>query len=247
MAALPIEIILEHPDFVAVNKPAGLSVQDEKDTVGILPILCEQLNIEKLWLVHRLDKVTSGVLLLAKSSQAASTLSKLFALREMEKFYLAISAKKPSKKQGTIAGDMQKSRDGQWMLKKSLINPAVSQFFSSGLGDGLRLFLLKPLTGKTHQLRVALKSLGSPIVGDKLYKGIEADRTYLHAMWLGFEFDGERFELQCLPSQGELFAQDSVKETLQAFADPKAQSWPKVSNDLMNKITKQGKHQDELL
>ena len=174
-----IEVLFDHPDFLVVNKPSAISVQNESHQSGILPILCQQLNLEQLWLVHRLDKITSGILILAKHPQAAAVFGQLFEHKQIEKYYLAISAKKPKKKQGAVKGGMKKIRDGKWMLDSSNTAEAISQFFSFSLSPGLRLFLVKPLTGKTHQIRVALKSLGSPILGDELYKGESSDRTHI--------------------------------------------------------------------
>ncbi|AGH45684.1 pseudouridine synthase Rlu family protein [Paraglaciecola psychrophila 170] len=105
-----IEVLFDHPDFVVINKPNNIAVQNESHQSGILPILCQQLQVEKLWLVHRLDKVTSGILILAKHSQAAAIFGQLFEEKQIEKYYLAISSKKPKKKQGAIKGGMKKSQ-----------------------------------------------------------------------------------------------------------------------------------------
>ena len=244
MTISDIPVLLDHQDFIAVHKPAGISVQNEQDAEGILPRLCAQLSVPKLWLVHRLDKVTSGILLLAKHREAASALSSLFASRSMEKYYLAISAKKPNKKQGAIVGDMQKSRDTQWMLTKSLDSPAITQFFSKGLGQGYRLFILKPFTGKTHQIRVALKSLGSPILGDELYKGHKADRTYLHAVSLSFDYQGEPIRLLCPPSDGDYFTRPEALEVMTEFTPPDALQWPALNRALLQKVTGNHSPQD---
>ena len=246
MKPLPISILYEHADFIAVDKPPGLSVQNEQDTSGILPLLCAQLGVEKLWLVHRLDKVTSGVLLLGKNQRAASKLSQLFARRLTEKYYLAISHKKPSKKQGTVCGDMQKSRGGQWMLTQSQENPAVTQFFSKGLGQGQRLFLLKPVTGKTHQIRVAMKSLGSPILGDPLYKGHTADRTYLHAYSLSFAYDDDEVRIQSPLTVGNIFCSADCQDVLSALLPAEQQPWPRLNPALLNKINKLNAKEEDL-
>jgi tRNA pseudouridine32 synthase/23S rRNA pseudouridine746 synthase len=87
-------------------------------------------------------------------------------------------------------------------LASTQINPAVTQFISQNCRPNERWFLLKPHTGKTHQLRVALKSLGAPIAGDRRYDAVEKaqheDRGYLHAYALRFEYDGEDYEFACL-------------------------------------------------
>jgi len=101
---------------------------------------------------------------------------------------VALSDRKPTKSQGRIAGDMERSRRGSWRLLRSAANPAVTHFRSWGLPGcrkGMRLYVLKPETGKTHQLRAAMKANGAPILGDPLYASAEdarlEDRCYLHA------------------------------------------------------------------
>ena len=224
-----IDILFDHPDFVVVNKPSNISVQNESHQPGLLPILCQQLNIEKLWLVHRLDKITSGILILAKHSQAAAVFGHLFEQKKIEKYYLAISAKKPKKKQGAIKGGMKKVRDGKWMLDNSDTAVAISQFFSFSIYPGIRLFLVKPLTGKTHQIRVALKSIGSPILGDELYKGASSDRTYLHAYCIRFNYQEQPICIMCPPNKGDVFVSDNTKQQISSLVSPWTLKWPKIT------------------
>ena len=223
-----IEVLFDHPDFLVVNKPSAISVQNESHQSGILPILCQQLNLEQLWLVHRLDKITSGILILAKHPQAAAVFGQLFEHKQIEKYYLAISAKKPKKKQGVVKGGMKKIRNGKWMLDSSNTAEAISQFFSFSLSPGLRLFLVKPLTGKTHQIRVALKSLGSPILGDELYKGESSDRTYLHAYSIRFNYQQQPICIICPPNKGAVFVSDKTKLQVANLATPWTLKWPNI-------------------
>ena len=90
---------------------------------------------------------------------------------------------------------MEKSRRGAWKLMRSTENPAVTEFNCQSLEPGLRLFVLHPHTGKTHQLRVAMKSLGSPILGDTLYGGKAASRMFLHAWKIKFDYQDQTFEI----------------------------------------------------
>ena len=223
-----IDILFDHPDFVVVNKPSNISVQNESHQSGILPILCQQLKVEKLWLVHRLDKITSGILILAKHPQAAAIFGQLFEQKQIEKYYLAISAKKPKKKQGAVKGGMKKVRDGKWMLDSSDTAVAISQFFSFSISPGLRLFLVKPLTGKTHQIRVALKSIGSPILGDELYKGAHSDRTYLHAYCIRFNYQEQPICIMCPPNTGDEFISDKTKQQVTDLISPWTLKWPHI-------------------
>lgn len=198
----PFSIIRQTDDWLAIAKPEGIGMHTEENQKGIVVSAAEQLGTE-LWPVHRLDKVTSGILLLAKNKMAAARLSRLFSEHKVQKYYLAASAEKPKKKQGWIKGDMAKSRNGSWKLLRTQDNPAITRFVSQHHEQsGLRLYLLKPTTGKTHQLRVALKSLGAPILGDQRYGGKPADRTYLHAFALCFEDNGELIQLLLQPHSG---------------------------------------------
>lgn len=198
------DILLTHTDFLLINKHPNVSVHKDDGDTMLLQEVAKQSGDAQLYLVHRLDKMTTGILLLARSAQAASELSKAFAERQVEKFYLALGSKKPKKKQGLISGDMERSRRASWKLLTSQTNPAVTQFFSLAAEPGERLFLCKPYTGKTHQIRVALKSIGSGIVGDPIYNaGNQADRGYLHAFALRFPYAGETYQWLCDPRHQE--------------------------------------------
>lgn len=223
-----IDVLYQHPDFVVINKPAGISVQNEVHQAGLLPEICQQLDVERLWLVHRLDKITSGILVLAKNAKSAAIFGQLFEQKEVEKYYLAISSKKPKKKQGAIKGGMKKVRDGKWMLDNDSSSMAITQFFSFLVASGQRLFLVRPLTGKTHQIRVALKSIGSPILGDTLYKGDPADRTYLHAYGIRFVYDNQPISILCPPDNGDIFQSEQTSHVLAQLSSPWILQWPKI-------------------
>ena len=208
-----MDILLSTPDYLVVNKPAGIGMHQEGDEAGIVRLLTAQLGYA-VYPVHRLDKVTTGVLLLARHAAANRELSQQFAERKVDKCYLALSGAKPSKKQGLIKGDMEKARGGSWKLSRSQLNPAITRFHSCLLTDPslddklaqpLRGFLLQPLTGKTHQLRVALKSQASPILGDVRYGGPASDRVYLHAWQLSFSYQGEQICVRAPLNSGEHF------------------------------------------
>lgn len=223
-------LIERNPDFVVIHKAPGVDVHRDGDEPGLPEKVAAALGVDKVWLVHRLDKVTSGLMLLALNAAVCAELSELFRSRQIEKYYLAVSDRKPVKKQGRIAGDMQRSRRGSWKLLPGKSNPAVTQFFSCSVQPGIRAFLLKPLTGKTHQLRVALKSLSAPICGDSLYHGADAarehERTYLHAFALSFFWRGEHLKFQVLPDSGELFLSAAFQQALVPWAQPWDLPWP---------------------
>lgn len=230
--------IAEHHDFIVVDKEAGVNFHDEGDIgSGLFSRVKSQVkkqiqgqdkNVE-LYPVHRLDKMTSGLVIFAKTLTCAQTLGQLFNDHEIEKYYLAIADKKPSKKQGLIKGDMSKSRRGMFKLLRSMDNPAITQFFSFSIANKQRLYLLKPHSGKTHQLRVALASIGAPIVGDPLYYSTsKADRGYLHAFALRFNYLDESFEFKSMPSSGEYFLTEQINVQLSALKKPWQLNWPRL-------------------
>ena len=222
---MKLDIVYQTDDFIIIYKPCGLSVHKDQSEIGLTTLLAEQLGVPQVWLVHRLDKVTSGLLILALNAESAAEFFRLFSEHHIKKTYLALSNQKPKKKQGLIVGDMQKARNGAWKLCQSKENPAITRFKSVSCEPNLRLFILKPQTGKTHQLRVAMKSLGSPILGDALYgKNTEKiDRTYLHAARLQFEFKGQAFDVFTPPKEGEWWHRESVQSQIQKFGSANAE------------------------
>ena len=223
---MKLDIVYQTDDFIIIYKPCGLSVHKDQNEIGLTTLVAKQLGVPQVWLVHRLDKVTSGLLILALNAESAAEFFRLFSEHHIQKTYLALSNQKPKKKQGLLVGDMQKARNGAWKLCQSKENPAITRFESVSCEPNLRLFILKPQTGKTHQLRVAMKSLGSPILGDALYgKNTEKiDRTYLHAARLQFEFKGQAFDVFTSPKEGEWWHRDAVQSQIQKFSSASAES-----------------------
>ncbi len=222
-------LVDHNDDFVVVNKHPGITLQRDEGSAGLLELAARNLGYSKLYPVHRLDKATSGLVIMAITQAANKRLSTLFAQRQVQKYYLALSDHKPKKKQGAIAGDMEKSRRGSWKLIKTQHNPAVTQFFSLSLAPGKRIYLLRPKTGKTHQLRVALKSIGAPILGDLRYGAADScvDRMYLHAWQLIFEWKGRLVTYCSPPESGLWFAGEGYDLALSQWQNPSELSWPK--------------------
>lgn len=219
-----MQIIYQNSDFVVFNKPQDMNFHSEDGEAGFVVLASQQLGVEQLFSVHRLDKMTSGLIILAKSSQVANDFSKMFQSKEIQKFYLAISLRKPKKKQGWVKADMGSSRRGTYKLLQTKENLAITQFLSTSLRVGERLFLVKPHTGKTHQIRVALKSIGAPIAGDIRYANADdaklEERGYLHAYALRFSHKDEEFSFVCPPDNGERFNSEEMRESLKNYAKP---------------------------
>lgn len=222
-------------DWLLINKAAGIGMHSEEGMPGIVERVREALGDRDLFPVHRLDRMTSGLLLLGRSREATGVLSRAFAERTVEKYYLALSDRKPLRKQGWVIGDMAQARQGSWKLMRTQDQPAVTRFVSLGMTDGLRVFLLRPYTGKTHQLRVALRSLGAPVLGDPRYYsgaqrvmdagGESARRGYLHAWALCFPWQGSQLCYRVSPKDG-LFAREDVRACVDGWGDPWSLTWP---------------------
>ena len=181
--------------------------------------------------------MTSGALIFAKSPESARQIITAFREKAVEKYYVALSDRKPSKKQGSVVGDMTKARRGSFMLQRTVVNPSITRFLSTGVktktvpseeqqqkqreGGGLRAFLIKPETGKTHQIRVAMKSLGSPVLGDVRYANAEQasmeQRGYLHCCAMRFSIDGAQEQVVCPPTDGAEFLTEEFQSVFTSW------------------------------
>lgn len=234
-----IKVIENHKDFLVIYKPEGLSFYEDNPLPDIMKILryMEKEQIlpegERLFPVHRLDKITSGILLFARGRDASNKLGNLFRHHHIQKIYLAISNEKPKKKQGVITGDMIKDRRSRWKLLHTHNNPAITLFKSYPIitedAKYLRLFLLKPITGKTHQIRVAMKSLSAPVLGDPIYSRPSLarleDRTYLHAYGIRFSYENKNYEYVIPPITGKYFLHKDILNTLKEIGNPFLLNW----------------------
>ncbi len=167
-------------------------------------------------IVHRLDKATSGVMAVAKTQASFDRLKKLFQEHRMRKTYYALVSGVPKNKKGVIdapigirAGSLKRSIHSSKMAKPAVTEYSVEKTFSDDRGNGFSLLKVNPKTGRTHQIRVHLASIGHPIVGDALYgtktsRAIEisrhraAPRMMLHAAALEFSdgIGGSRFAFE---------------------------------------------------
>lgn len=226
-----IPIVEETDDFIVINKPTGVCMHSNDGPYPLLKVLQHNGVHSANYLVHRLDTDTSGLMIIAKHAEAAGEFGRMFEQHRIQKYYIALGMGKGTKKQGHVLGDMCKARNGNYRLEKTQHNPAYTQFFSFALPNsqrqGLRLYLLKPLTGKTHQLRVALKSISAPIAGDSRYGGAKVDRMYLHAYQLNFYYRGQQFQLQAKPCDGDLWNDSVSTQYLTDMTTPHQLQWPK--------------------
>lgn len=188
-----IQFLHESNHWLAINKPSGMIVERnpfEKPTVEdlIREYLEETQKRPFLGIVHRLDRVTSGVLLLAKRKSALRHLNQQFAKRSIKKTYLAVLAKAPSQKKGRLEHWLEKDQKNKQALvfaqagekrQKAVLDYEVIQE-----SNGLFLTKVYPETGRFHQIRAQLAAIGCPIVGDQKYgSSIDPAHRYiaLHA------------------------------------------------------------------
>ncbi len=172
-------ILAEGKDWIALNKPSGLAVQGGTGMHQHLDALLQAIAVDpanRLRLVHRIDKDTSGVLLLAKSVDAARFLTKDFQQQRIKKTYLALISG-PADKSGSVRAPLLK-RDGQGGERVQVDDDGLSALTLyrrlDHVGQKMALMALRPLTGRTHQLRVHMAHIGVPICGDGKYGGKDA-------------------------------------------------------------------------
>jgi 23S rRNA pseudouridine955/2504/2580 synthase len=173
-------------EFIAINKPHNLAVQGGSKISISVDEAISYLNTTRdmnLKLVHRLDKGTSGVLLIARSHDSAVILTKAFKDKLIEKTYYAVVCGHPKKSQGTLINYIGKDRAGIFEIVKELKSGKIAETSYSVLkeNDDYSFVEFKPKTGRMHQLRVHSKILDCPILGDVKYGGLSYKRIMLHA------------------------------------------------------------------
>ena len=214
-------VVAGDADWIAINKPSGLAVQGGSGTTrhvdGMLQALAGD-DPDRMRLVHRIDKDTSGLLLLARGRAAARRLTSSFADRDMEKTYLALVA-------GAAPADLRitdpLAKGGRAGFETMTVDPDGQPADSEmrridAAGNAFALVALRPHTGRTHQLRVHMAHAGHPIVGDGKYGGTRGDaaahpggalarRLHLHAWRLRLP-DGRQLEAPLPPHFRESLA-----------------------------------------
>lgn len=213
-----VEIVFENEDFVVLNKSAGISVHpkevEQKGTVANWLVAKygdaiyqvndgSALSYLRPGIVHRLDKDTSGVMVVALNRETLEKFKELFAARKVQKEYLAITKGLFAKKEGIIDKLLARKAGERKQVvaknnTKTKVRGAITEYKVLKQEGEWAVVLAKPRTGRMHQIRVHLADLGHPIIGDKLYGNLQgatvpAQRQLLHAWRISFEFKGQKY------------------------------------------------------
>jgi len=192
-AAAPIDlpVLYEDDQVVVINKPAGIAVHggpgDLSTTVATwfvqrYPSEAAKFDAERPGVVHRLDKDTSGVLIMAKTPSAQAALSAAFAERETDKQYVAICDGSPARDRAVVEADIGRHPGDRTRMAISRRGRAARTEYSVlARGNDQALLLVHPFTGRTHQIRVHLAAVGIPVSSDRIYGKAGATRHLLHA------------------------------------------------------------------
>lgn len=205
---IPLDIIFENDDLIVVNKPAGMVVHPAAGhssgtlvnaVLGYDPELEGIGGEERPGVVHRLDKETSGLILLAKNERAHRWLQDQFRMRKVNKTYLALVDGKPPTPSGRVEafiGRDPKQRKKMAIVSENKGREAISEYKTIEEFDKHTLLEFHPLTGRTHQIRLHCAFLKCPIVGDQVYgrktPTIEIGRHFLHAYRLKITLPNEK-------------------------------------------------------
>lgn len=227
VAHVPVEAVYQNKDFLIINKPAGLTVHTpgaghtEITLVDWLLHYFQEIktvgSADRPGIVHRLDKDTSGLMIVARNSYAHEKLSDLFKDRKIHKTYLAVVKGHPAP-EGTIDFNITRHPTNRVKMthSSSLGRDAVTHYTVQEYLKGAALIQAKPVTGRTHQIRVHATALGNPLLGDALYGTTThlIKRQALHAYSLDFNFEGIEYHFtQEMPSDMQELVKKLKKET----------------------------------
>lgn len=184
-AVPPFPILYEDDDLLIINKPAGMLVHANKKTYSektVSSFICEYLSTAEFHPVNRLDRGTSGVMVIAKNGYMHSRLIKIMHSTEFERTYIALVCGEIKEKRGEI--HLPIGRDTISPIKRIITDsgkPACTQYEVMQVMNGISLIRIVPLTGRTHQIRLHLSAIGHPLIGDFLY-GTESKSISRYAL-----------------------------------------------------------------
>ncbi len=192
-------VIEDNENFIVINKPTGIPVQSgTKSFKNIIDILKKTRYFEnsKPFIVHRLDKETSGILIIAKNRKYAQLFTSLFRIRKIHKTYLAIVYGKVEKSKKVMKDELIYYENNKKIVQKAISNLKIIKS-----NDGYSYLELNPITGRKHQLRKQLLNIGCPIIGDDKYflndrKRIKIKNLMLHAYKIKFMINNIQYDFK---------------------------------------------------
>jgi 23S rRNA pseudouridine1911/1915/1917 synthase len=203
---IELPIIYEDKSCLVIDKPAGVlthskgAFNPEATVATWLSSKVSGLSGDRAGIVHRLDRATSGVMIVAKNPEAVGWLQKQFSQRKAKKTYRAVVVGRPGEPEAVIDMPIERNpRKPQTFRVGSNGKSAVTNYKILKSSEKYSLIELRPTTGRTHQLRVHLSAIGHPIVGDELYKGPKADRMFLHATELELTLPNKKRQTFTVP------------------------------------------------
>lgn len=195
--SIDIPIIFENDNIIVVDKPAGVISHargrywDEPSVASFIREKISSLSGERAGIVHRLDRVTSGVMICAKNQETLSFLQKQFADRKVKKQYTAVVKGEPKQPEAVIDVPLARNpKNPKTFCADSEGRHAITNYKVVKTNNRYSMLILIPFTGRTHQIRVHLQYIKHPIVGDHIYDGEKADRLFLHAHSLEITIPG---------------------------------------------------------
>ena len=205
---IQLEILYEDSQVIVLNKPSGMVVHPGAGNfsgtvvnalLAYYPPIRDVGEPDRPGVVHRLDKETSGVLIFAKTEKAYKWLVKQFKSRDLQKTYLALVDGHPPTPTGRIEAPIERDSKNRTRMAVGLRGQgksAISEYFELNRFNNHTFLEVHPITGRTHQIRVHLSYIGTPVVGDTLYgrrkPSLEMDRFFLHAKTLSVKLPGDR-------------------------------------------------------
>lgn len=194
---IDMPILYEDDNIIVVDKPTGVishargKYWDEASVASFIRAKTQGLDGERAGIVHRLDRATSGVMICAKNSTTLSMLQKQFSQRKTKKTYMAVISGVPTEKRAIIDVPLARNpKKPQTFQPDPQGKSSQTQYEVINSNNKYSLVKLTPATGRTHQIRVHLRYIKHPIVGDVLYDGEPAERLYLHACSLEITIPG---------------------------------------------------------
>ena len=201
---IPLNIVYEDEDILVIDKPPGMTTHPAHGNtshtlvnaiLSYLPNLPESDSPARPGIVHRLDKDTSGLIIIAKTAYSLAYISEQFKARQVKKTYVALVRGKLNPQQGIINAPIGRDHSHRKRMTISITGrEAQTEYTTIEAFPGYSLLEINPLTGRTHQIRVHLASIGHHVIGDTTYgaKSLLVERHFLHASRIRIELPGTK-------------------------------------------------------